>query len=109
MKPPETLTEFNKRRAKEKEGSNPPARLIQLGGKPIDLEAMVERIAKNQAETPTYACLECFDTGFVITDRPGPGKVYGKAKQTITYSHRCACKSNTYKSIRAKPKGDLPI
>ena len=83
-------------------------RLNQPDGKPVDLEKIAANADKYYSEQ-TFECDECHDTGYVIRDMPGPGKVYGKLKQTITFSHRCSCKLDKRPWIEAKTHDEIPF
>ena len=72
-----------------------------------DLDKIASK-ADEYFEEPTFSCLECLDTGFVMTTRLGPGKVYGKAKHRVMYSQRCQCQDKR-KWITPKVQDDIPI
>ncbi len=93
MKPPKIL-DFRK--------------LNQPEGKPVDLDAIAANADKYYSEQ-AFECSDCHDTGYVITDMPGPGKVYGKYKQTITFSHKCACKLDKRPWVDAKKHEEIPF
>ncbi|TFH49333.1 MAG: hypothetical protein E4H01_04475 [Lysobacterales bacterium] len=107
MKSPETLSEWNRRRAKEGQRMPRMKQLADNPGKP-DFDRIVANCAKYYAE-PTFVCPSCLDTGFVIETRIGPGKIYGKAAKPTVYSLKCSCRSNTRRSFKPQRLEDIPI
>ena len=104
MKKRETLSEFNKRMAKERQ----PPRMKQLGDNPgaPDFEKML-RYAE-QREEPTFKCPNCLDIGFIISTRTGPKATYGANPPPVTYSMKCPCQATKYKDFRP-PEQERPI
>ncbi len=104
------MTDWNTRNAKKRQKPTPRMHQIGTRGKPApDLDAIAKK-ADEYYDEPTFSCPDCLDTGFVMTTRRGPGKVYGKAEHPVTYSARCRCHESKRKWV-PQPKGhdEIPI
>ncbi len=108
LEKPITLTEWNDARTKMNQPDPGMMQLNKAKGKEVDLDKIAANASKYYNEQ-AFECLECHDTGYVISDMPGPGKVYGKSKQTITFSHRCVCRANKRPWVEAKTHEEIPF